>query len=66
MSDRIRFITHQGKQILLVDLSNCSATQADEICHMVPPFVTGSDFGGFHRGEVRQEGLHDAERSNGF
>src|SRR5438874_12051740 len=40
MSDRIRFITHQGKQILLVDLSNCSATQADEICHMVPPFVT--------------------------
>ncbi len=40
MSDRIRFITHEGKQILLVDLSNCSATQADEICHMVPPFVT--------------------------
>ena len=40
MSDRIRFITHEGKQILLVDLSNCSAAQADEICHMVPPFVT--------------------------
>ncbi len=36
MSDRIRFITHEGKQILLVDLSNCSAAQADEICHMVP------------------------------
>ncbi len=23
--DRVRFITHQGKRILLVDLTNCSA-----------------------------------------
>ena len=45
MSDRIRFITHEGKQILLVDLSNCSAAQADEICHMVPRFVTAQPKG---------------------
>lgn len=45
MSDRIRFITHEGKQILLVDLSNCAAAQADEICHMVPRFVTAQPKG---------------------
>ena len=45
MSDRIRFITHEGKQILLVDLSNCSAAQADEICHMVPRCVTAQPKG---------------------
>src|SRR3989442_3437731 len=45
MSDRIRFITHEGKQILLEDLSNCSAAQADEICHMVPRFVTAQPKG---------------------
>ena len=40
MSDRIQFITHKGKQVLLVDLSNCSAREADEICHRVPRIVT--------------------------
>jgi len=40
MSDGIRFITHQGKPNLVVDLSNCSATQADEIWPHGAPFVT--------------------------
>jgi hypothetical protein len=27
MADRARFITHQTKQILLIDISNCSAAE---------------------------------------
>jgi hypothetical protein len=40
MSDRVRFFTHQGKQILLVDLSNCSAAQVHEIIAALPDLVT--------------------------
>ncbi len=40
MSDRIRFITHQGKQILLVDLSNCSAAEVAETVRELPEVVT--------------------------
>src|SRR5882672_9378719 len=40
LTDRIRFITHQRKQILLVDLSNCSASQVEEIVRAVPELVT--------------------------
>ena len=40
LTDRIRFITHQGKQILLVDLSNCSATEVEKIVRVVPEVVT--------------------------
>jgi hypothetical protein len=40
MTDRIRFITHLGKQILLVDFSNRSAGQVEEICRSVPEIVT--------------------------
>jgi hypothetical protein len=37
MSDRIRFITHQGKQILLVDLSHCSAAEVEKVfCENFP------------------------------
>jgi len=39
MTERIRFITHQGKQILLVDLSNCSAGQVEEVLRQVPEVV---------------------------
>jgi hypothetical protein len=39
MDDRIRFITHQGKQILFVDLSNCSATEVLKISRIVPRYV---------------------------
>lgn len=40
VTDRIRFITHRRKQILLVDLSNCSAAQVQEIVRAVPEYVT--------------------------
>jgi hypothetical protein len=34
------FITHHGKQILLVDLSNCSAAEVEKIVRSVPELVT--------------------------
>ena len=40
MKDRIGFITHQGKQILLVDLSNCSTAEVERIVRAVPGVVT--------------------------
>ena len=39
MDDRIRFITHQGKQILLVDVSHCSAAELLKISRVVPHYV---------------------------
>lgn len=40
MTDRLRFITHQGKQILLIDLSNCPAAEVEKIFRAVPDLVT--------------------------
>ena len=40
MTDHIRLITHQRKQILLVDLSNCSAVEVEKIARAVPEVVT--------------------------
>ena len=40
MHERIRLIDHHGKQILLVDLSNCSALEVEKIVRAVPEFVT--------------------------
>jgi len=37
---RIQFITHQKKQVLLVNLSNCSATEVADIVRAVPDHVT--------------------------
>jgi hypothetical protein len=39
IDDRIRFITHQGKQILLVDVSHCSAAELLRISRVVPMHV---------------------------
>jgi hypothetical protein len=39
MHQRIRFITHQGKQILLVDLSKCSASEVEKIARAFPEYV---------------------------
>ena len=36
MQDRIRFISHQGKEILLVDLSNCPANEVAELLAQFP------------------------------
>jgi hypothetical protein len=40
MTDRIRFISHEGKKILLVDFSNCSAAEVEKVCRAVPDVVT--------------------------
>lgn len=40
MDERLRFITHRGKQILLIDLSNCTSDQVDTIVRHVPDVVT--------------------------
>ncbi|MHB8218557.1 MAG: hypothetical protein ACYDDS_20995 [Candidatus Sulfotelmatobacter sp.] len=40
LADHIRFITHQGKQILQLDLANCSAAEAERIFRATPEVVT--------------------------
>ncbi|MGA7078997.1 MAG: hypothetical protein WBQ43_01885 [Terriglobales bacterium] len=40
MTGRIQFINHQGKQILSVDLSKCSAVQVIEVLRQLPEIVT--------------------------
>ena len=40
LSDHIHFISHQRKQVLLIDLSNCSAAEVGRIFRAVPEFVT--------------------------
>jgi hypothetical protein len=45
MHERIRFIDHQGKRILLVDLSNCSADEVEEIVRRVPDYTTVQPLG---------------------
>jgi hypothetical protein len=40
MNDRIRFITHQGKQILLLDLSHGSAAEVEKALRELPEVVT--------------------------
>lgn len=40
MHDRIRFITHKGKEILSVDMSRSSPSQVEEIARKVPDIVT--------------------------
>jgi hypothetical protein len=40
MTDPIRFISHQGKDILLVDLTDCSSAQVEEALRRIPEIVT--------------------------
>ena len=39
MEDRIRYIEHAGKQILLVDVSHCTAAEVAKISTLVPSYV---------------------------
>jgi hypothetical protein len=48
MHERIRFISHQNNQILLVDCSNCSAKEIETTARTVPDVVTAQP-----RGSVR-------------
>lgn len=38
--DRIRMIVHQGKPVLLVDLSYCSPREVEDLATAVPEYVT--------------------------
>ena len=38
--DRIRFFKHKGKEILLVDLSNCRSSEVEQIARKAPDYVT--------------------------
>ena len=40
LTDHIHFINHQGRQVLLLDLANCSAAEVEKIFRAVPEFVT--------------------------
>jgi hypothetical protein len=40
MQERIRFIDHKGKRVLLVDLSNCPVDQVEGVVRKVPDYVT--------------------------
>ena len=40
MTNRIQFITDKGEQILLLDLSNCSASEVRQIIRALPELVT--------------------------
>lgn len=40
MHERICLINHHGKQVLVIDLSNCSAVEVEKIVRAVPEFVT--------------------------
>jgi hypothetical protein len=45
MEDRIQFIEHAGKQILLVDISHCSAREVETLARLVPSYVTSEPSG---------------------
>ena len=45
MHERIRFIDHHGKRVLLVDFSNCPANEVEEIARAVPDYVTVNPHG---------------------
>jgi hypothetical protein len=45
MEDRIQFIEHRGKQVLLVDCSHCSPEELERLSKMVPSYVTAEPLG---------------------
>jgi hypothetical protein len=45
IADRVLFITHQGKQVLLVDLSGCSAAEVEEVMRGLPDTVSSNPCG---------------------
>jgi hypothetical protein len=40
MIERIQFMTHKGKQVILIDLSNSSASEVEKVVRHIPEFVT--------------------------
>ena len=40
MSEHVRFIPYAGKQVLLIDYTDCAAAEVEEIARTVPDVVT--------------------------
>jgi hypothetical protein len=61
MDERIRFITHQGKRILLIDLSQCSAEEIVRLLPEIQDVMTSEPrdsvlaLGDFTNAQVRRE-----------
>ena len=72
MEDRIRFIEHKGKQVLLVDISHCNAVDLERIAGYVPKYVTsgaarlGAVARRLHRRGVQSRGSNAIERERRF
>ena len=45
MDDPIRFITHRGKQVLLVDISHCTIAEVERIAQLMPAYLTSQPRG---------------------
>ena len=45
MAERIRFITHRGQQVLLVDITNCTTAEMIQVGQMVPGYVSAEPRG---------------------
>lgn len=45
MEDRIRFVTHRGQQVLLVDITNCTTAEMMEMARLVPSYVASEPRG---------------------
>jgi SpoIIAA-like len=45
MEERIRFVTHKDRKVLLVDLSNCTPDEVRKLCRLVPSYVTAEPRG---------------------
>ena len=43
--ERMQFISHQGKQVALADLSNCSAVEVEQSVRAIPDYVTARPLG---------------------
>lgn len=43
--ERIRFIAHEGKKILDVDMTRCSAVEVEQVARALPDFVTKEPLG---------------------
>ena len=45
MEERIRFITHKNKQVLLVDCTNCTAAEMMDLAPLVPAQISSEPRG---------------------
>ena len=45
MEERIRFVTHRGRQVLLVDVTHCTTAELIELGQLVPRYVSAEPRG---------------------